>query len=72
MAMFFNFGIRNKTVKELRKKRGYTVNEMAAKLKIKPSLISRVDDYQLKNVPEPLYSKILPFLRGDDIDKIPW
>lgn len=70
--MFFSFGIRNKTVKELRKKRGYTVNEMAEKLKIKPSLILRVDDYKLKNVPEPLYSKLVPFLRGDDIDKIPW
>jgi hypothetical protein len=70
--MFFTFGLKNKTVKELRKNRGYTVNEMAATLKMNPSLIQRVDDIKLKDIPDPLRSKLLPFLRGDDIDKAPW
>lgn len=70
--MFSTFTIRNKTVKELRKNRGYTVNEMADRLNIKPSLILKVEDLKLKNVPEPLYSRLLPFLRGDDLDKAPW
>ena len=68
----FSFGVRNKTVKELRKNRGYTAAELAAKLKISPSHILKVDDVKLKEVPEPLYSKLLPILRGDDVDKIPW
>lgn len=70
--MFFSFRFRNKTVKELRKNRGYTANELAQTLKIKPSIILRVDDTPLKNVPEPLYSKLLPVLRGDEVDKAPW
>ncbi|WP_242965186.1 transcriptional regulator [Dehalobacterium formicoaceticum] len=70
--MIFGFGIRKKTVKELRKNRGYTAAELAQRLKINGSEILRVDDLQLKDVEEPLYSMILPILRGDDDDKIPW
>ncbi len=70
--MFFSFRFRNKTVKELRKNRGYTAHELAQKARIKPSIILRVDDTPLKNVPEPLYSKLLPVLRGDEVDKAPW
>lgn len=70
--MLFNFGIRNKTVKELRKNRGYTAQELSDRMKISKSLILRVDDMKLKNVPEPLKSKLTPILRGDDSDKIPW
>ncbi|MEN6389366.1 MAG: helix-turn-helix transcriptional regulator [Syntrophomonas sp.] len=70
--MFFSFKYRNKTVKELRKNRGYTVKELAARLKIDPSRIFRIDNMKLKEVPKPLYSKLLPILRGDEVDKIPW
>ncbi|AOT68684.1 helix-turn-helix domain-containing protein [Geosporobacter ferrireducens] len=70
--MLFNFGIRNKTIKELRKKRGYTAQELSDRMKISKSLILRVDDMKLKDVPEPLKSKLTPILRGDDTDKIPW
>ena len=70
--MFFNFGIKNKTIKELRKRRGYTAQELSERLKISTSLISRVDNMKLKDVPEPLKSKLIPVLRGEDLDKIPW
>ena len=70
--MFFNFGIKNKTIKELRKRRGYTAQELSERLKISTSLILRVDNMKLKDVPEPLKSRLIPVLRGEDLDKIPW
>lgn len=70
--MFFKFGIKNKTVKELRKNEGYTAKELAERLKLDTIQILKVDNLKLKEVKEPLYSKILPILRGDDMDKIPW
>lgn len=70
--MFFNFGFSNKTVKQLRMERSYTAKELADKLRIGTSLILKVDDYKLKNVPEPLKSKLIPILRGDEDDKVPW
>lgn len=70
--MFFEFRNRNKSIKELRKNKGYTAKELAMKLKIDSSLITRIDHLKLKEVPEPLKSKVLPALRGDDTDKIPW
>lgn len=70
--MFFNLGIRNKTVKELRKNRGLTAHELAERLKLNTAAILRIDDMKLKEVPEPMKSKITPILRGDDVDKIPW
>jgi len=57
--LLFNFGLKQKTVKELRKNQGMTARELAQRLK-------------LKEVPEPLRSRITPILRGDDVDKIPW
>ena len=70
--MFFNLGIKNKTVKELRKNQGLTVRELAERLKLNTTAILRIDDMKLKEVPEPMKSKITPILRGDDVDKIPW
>jgi transcriptional regulator with XRE-family HTH domain len=70
--MFFNFGFNNKTVKQLRKERGYTAKELAEKIGIGTSLIKKADDYKVKNIPEPLKSKLLPILRGDIDNKIPW
>jgi len=61
-----------KTVKELRKNQGLTAKELADKLKINTSIILKVDNFKLKDVPEPLKSKLLPVLRGDYMDKIPW
>ena len=65
-------GLFKKTVKELRKNRGLTARELAAKIRVNPARINRIDHLKLKEVPEPLKSKITPILRGDDIDKIPW
>ncbi|HOQ10235.1 MAG TPA: helix-turn-helix transcriptional regulator [Syntrophomonadaceae bacterium] len=70
--MFFQSRIMKKTVKELRKNQGYTAKELAEKLKLNTSTILKVDDFPLKDVPEPLKSKLLPILRGDYTDKIPW
>lgn len=70
--MFFNLGIKNKTVKELRKNQGLTARELAERLKLNTAAILRIDDMKLKEVPEPIKSKIIPILRGDDVDKIPW
>lgn len=70
--MFFSFRARNKTVKELRKNQGYTAKELALKLKLDTIEILNIDDLRFKEVPEPLYSRLLPVLRGDCVDRIPW
>jgi hypothetical protein len=51
--------------------RGYTAKELAEKLRVGTSLILRVEEHKVKDVPEPLKSKLVPILRGDD-DKVPW
>lgn len=61
--MFFNFGYKNKTVKELRKNKSLTAKELALELKVNESLILRVDDRKLKHVPDPLYSKLVDVLK---------
>ncbi|WP_026896070.1 helix-turn-helix domain-containing protein [Clostridiisalibacter paucivorans] len=63
--MFFNFRNRNKTIRELRKKQGYTAKELAIKIKVSTSLISKIDNRKLKHIPEPLKSKLLPSLKGN-------
>lgn len=68
----FGFGMGNQTVKEQRKNKGLTISELADYLKLESSEISRVDNLKLKDVGEPLYSKLVPVFRGDVFDKIPW
>lgn len=68
----FGFGIKNKTVKELRKNQGLTVKELAQHLKIDTIEIMKVDDKKVKDLSETLKTKIIPILRGDYIDKVPW
>lgn len=70
--MFFNLGFKNKTVKELRKNQGLTAKDLAMKLKVQTSLIKKVDNMKLKNVPQPLRDKVTPVLKGDKADKMPW
>jgi ribosome-binding protein aMBF1 (putative translation factor) len=70
--MFFEFINRNRTIKELRKDIGYTANELAAKLKMENTEILSVDNKKLKELEEPLRSKMLPVLRSDHMGKIPW
>lgn len=70
--MLFYFRNKNKTIKELRKKQGYTAQELAIKTKLNTSVILKIDNRKLKHVPEPLKSKILPSLKGIDLGKYPW
>ncbi|ABR48632.1 conserved hypothetical protein [Alkaliphilus metalliredigens QYMF] len=70
--MFFMLRNKNKTVKELRKNKGLTAKMLATQLKLDSSIISKIDNVQLKDVPESLKNKILPILSGDQWDKIPW
>ncbi|MTI80551.1 MAG: transcriptional regulator [Firmicutes bacterium] len=70
--MLLNFGKKNKMVKELRKNQGLTAKELARMVKVDTIKILRVEDVKLKDVPEPLKSKISPILTGKYMDKIPW
>ncbi|MDD2496913.1 MAG: transcriptional regulator [Desulfitobacteriaceae bacterium] len=70
--MFFELRNRNKTVKELRKNQGYTAQELAVKLKVDTPVILKIDNLRLKEVPLKIKSKMLPVLRGDYMNKIPW
>lgn len=70
--VFNKSGFNNKTVKQLRMERSYTAKQLADKLRIGTSLILRVDDHKLKDVPEPLKSRLLPVLKGEEDSKVPW
>jgi len=72
MFWSWSFRNRNKTVKELRKDMSYTAQELAFKLKIDTIEILNIDNMKLKEVPEPIKSKVLPIIRGDELNKIPW
>ena len=68
----FGLGLGSKFVKNLRKDQGFTIIELANHLKIDALEIKRVDQLKLKDVPEPLKSKLVSLFRGDHQDKIPW
>jgi len=68
----FGFGLQRKTVKEIRKNQSLTAKELAQLVKVDTVKILAVEDCKLKDVPEPLKSKLLPILRGDYMNKIPW
>jgi hypothetical protein len=70
--VLFQPRIMKKEIKELRKNQCLTARELADKLKIDTIDILKIDNLKLKDVPEPLRSKLLPILRGDYLDKIPW
>jgi transcriptional regulator with XRE-family HTH domain len=65
----FGFGIKNKTVKELRKYQGLTARELAQLLKVDPIDILKIDEAKVKDLPEHFKNKILPLLRGDYIGR---
>lgn len=71
--MFFGFKFKDKkTVKELRKNQHLTAKELADKLKLETVDILKIDELRLKDVPEPLKSKLIPILRGDYMDNMTW
>lgn len=70
--MLFALRYRNYKVKELRKNQGYTAKELAKRLKLDTIDVLKIDELKLKEVPEPLKTRLIPIFRGDDTDKIPW
>ena len=70
--MLFGLGMQNKKVKELRKNQGLTARELAKMIKVDTVDILKVEELKLKEVPEPLKTKITPILRGNYLNKIPW
>ncbi len=68
----FKWGRNKKTIRELRRNQGFTARELAAMVKVDTVVILNVDDKKLKDIPEPLRSKITPYLDGSHTDKIPW
>ncbi|MEG3070970.1 MAG: transcriptional regulator [Peptococcaceae bacterium] len=60
----FGFGIKNKKVKELRKNQGLTARELAQLVKLDTVDILKVDDVKVKDLSEPIKTKIMPILRG--------
>ncbi|HZK84312.1 MAG TPA: transcriptional regulator [Desulfosporosinus sp.] len=71
--MFFGLGFKEKkTVKELRKNQNLTAKELADKLKLDTVDILTIDDLRLRDISEPLRSKLTPLLRGDYMDNMTW
>ena len=61
-----------KTVKELRKNQNLTAKELAVKLKLDTVDILKIEDLRLRDISEPLRSKLTPILRGDYMDNMTW
>lgn len=68
----FNWTLMRKTVKELRKNQYLTAKDLADKLHLDTIEVLNLDETRLKDVEEPLRSQLLPILRGDYMEKIPW
>jgi len=49
-----------------------TAKELALKVKVDLKVILKIDSMRLKNVPEPLKTRITPALKRNKTDKIPW
>jgi len=62
--MFFEFRNRNRTIKELRKDHGYTVEQLAFRSEVDKLEVLRVDHLRLKEVKDPTRSQLLPILRA--------
>lgn len=61
-----------KTIKELRKNQSLTAKELADKLHLDTIAVLNMDNKKLKDIEEPLKFEMIPILRGDYMDKIPW
>lgn len=67
-----NWTLMRKTVKELRKNQSLTAKELADKLHLDTIDVLNMDNKKLKDIKEPLKSEMIPILRGDYMDRIPW
>jgi len=73
MTVFFGLKFKDKkTVKELRKNQNLTAKELADKLKLDTVDILKLDDQRLRDIAEPLRSKLTPILRGDYMENMTW
>jgi ribosome-binding protein aMBF1 (putative translation factor) len=72
IALLFRSKIMKQTIKESRKNQNLTAKELADMLKLDTIDILKIDNLILKDIEEPLKSKLVPILRGDYMDKIPW
>jgi len=70
--MLFYLRNKNKTIKTLRKNVGYTVNELSLKTKLSSSILNKIDDRKLKEIPKELQERLIPIFRGDYTDRMPW
>lgn len=70
--MFFYWRNKNKKVSYLRKNMSYTARELAIKLKVDNIKILNIDNLKLKEVDKELREKLIPILRGDMYDNVPW
>ena len=71
--MFFGLKFKDKkTVKELRKNQNLTAKELADKLKLDTMDILKIEELRLRDIAEPLRSKLTPILRGDYMDNMTW
>lgn len=70
---FFGLGFKDKkTVKELRIIQHLTAKELADKLRLDTVDILKIDDQRLRDISEPLRSRLTPILRGDYMDNMTW
>lgn len=68
--MFFEFRHRNRTIKDLRKDHGLTVQQLADRSAVDKLEIIRIDHLRLKEIKDPTRSKLLHILRGDYMDSV--
>lgn len=67
-----NWTLMRKTIKELRKNQSLTAKELADKLHLDTIDVLKMDNKKLKDIEEPLKFEMIPILRGDYMDRIPW
>ena len=71
--MFFGLRFKEtKTVKELRKNQNHTAKELADKLKLDTMDLLKIDNQRLRDISEPMRSKLTPILRVDYMDNMTW
>ncbi len=58
----FKWGKKHKTIRQLRRKRGFTANELAMMAKVDTIEILRLDDLKLKDIDKEMKDKLLPYL----------
>ena len=58
----FKWGKKHKTIRQLRRKRGFTANELAMMAKVDAIEVLRLDDLKLKDIDKEIKDKLLPYL----------